>query len=181
MRWLFPVLCALLMMTGCVTDKARIPGEKEIELTDSGEVTDEGFAMEDGSELEEEAEDPVTDEESEEVPSGERIIPEEPNQLYMVRGEMHGDSQFVAEAIPHGTCWNENVDDECDIEPTNPREKVLISIGSALLAVEQGEEMMVQMMIPLEMYSSEEEEDIIQSIHTNMNCSSTNLKMKREH
>lgn len=104
--------------------------------------------MDNTAEVEDTLEDNVEVDESQASTESEidgRIIPDEPNQTFMV----HGQTERVAQAVSHGTCWN----DECNIEPTNPREKVL---NEARIVVDKGEEITINMILPLEIYSEED-------------------------
>lgn len=127
MRWLVAIACALMILSGCVTDIARVPGEgeQETEFTDSNE--DEDTISEDKTMNQE-------DEETEGRAMEGRTIPHTPNQTFMLSTE-----EMAVSAIVHGICWDE---EECDLTPTNPKEKTL---SDARLVVNQGQEISIHM------------------------------------
>lgn len=127
MRGLAAIACALMILSGCVTEKAKMPGEDDWETahTDSNGI---------GSTK---AEDETMKEEGEEAEGRAlegRTIPHTPNQTFMLSTE-----EMAMNAIVHGMCWDE---EECDLTPTNPKEKTL---SDARLIVDQGQELVIHM------------------------------------
>lgn len=84
-------------------------------------------------------------EETSEVASEEKNVPDNPFQNFQA-----STGRDAVTLLLRGICWPETVDEECNLEPTNPRESVLTD---QRLMVDKGEEILIGFNQTLENYN----------------------------